>query len=235
MNLVAECTTIVAPHSIGSAQVRRGEGVVHNQRDAVRVCQLRQPLDVQNRAFRVADGLAVERARFGRNRALPRLEIAWVDELDRHAHLLEGVRELGGRAAVEVRGADNLVAWLQQGVEGQELRRHAAGGRHRARAPLQARHALFEHGGGWVHDARVDVAVLFEFEQLRGVVGVVEHERSGLVNRHGARPRVWVGNVPRMQHARFEAKLSRFCAHRVCKCTLRRNLHGAADRNQHIQ
>jgi hypothetical protein len=196
-----------------ATQVRRGEGVVHDQRDAVRVRQLRQPLDVQYRAFRVADGLAVQGTRLGCNRTLPCFEIAGVDELDRHAYLFESMRELGGRAAVEVRGTYYLVARLQQRVEGQKLRRHAAGSRHRACAPLQTRHPLLKNSGGRVHNPRVDVAVLLEFEQLRGVVGVVEHKRGGLINRHGARPRVGVGNVPCVQHARFEAKLSRFCAH----------------------
>ena len=52
---------------------------------------------------------------------------------------------------------------------------------------FQRRDALLEDVGGRVHDAGVDVAELLQGEQPRGVVGVVEHVRRGLVDRHGAR------------------------------------------------
>ena len=55
-------------------------------------------------------------------------------------------------------------------------------------AAFERRHALLEDVGGRVHDAGVDVAELLQREQRRGVVGVFERERRGLVDRHGARP-----------------------------------------------
>jgi hypothetical protein len=51
-------------------------------------------------------------------------------------------------------------------------------------AAFQFGHALFQHVGGRVHDARVDVAGDLEVEQVGAVPRVVEGVGCGLVDRH---------------------------------------------------
>ena len=71
--------------------------------------------------------------------------------------------------------------------EQQRLGRLPAAGRDGADPALQARDALLERGDGRVAEARVDVPVLLQREQVGRVRGVLEHERRRLVDRHGAR------------------------------------------------
>src|SRR5690606_4520006 len=59
--------------------------------------------------------------------------------------------------------------------------------------------ALLERCDGRVADAGVDVAVLLQREEVRGVVRVLEHERRGLVDRHRPGPRRRVGDAPGVQ------------------------------------
>ena len=65
----------------------------------------------------------------------------------------------------------------------QRLRRLPGRGQQRADAALQRREPLLDHVGGRVHDPGVDVAELLQGEEVRGVVGVVEDVRRGLVDR----------------------------------------------------
>jgi hypothetical protein len=57
----------------------------------------------------------------------------------------------------------------------------------RGRAALERGNAFFQHCLGRVSDPGVDVAECLQPEQRGGVVGIVEHERRGLVDRR--RPR----------------------------------------------
>ncbi len=90
--------------------------------------------------------------------------------------LLERVIELVDRAAVELAAGDELIARLQERVEGEELRRVPRGDGERGGAAFERGDAPFEHRLRRVGDARVDVAERFEPEQRGGVVGVVEDE-----------------------------------------------------------
>ena len=103
------------------------------------------------------------------------------------AEALEGVGELVDRAAIEFARGDEFVAGLQQLLEHHHLRGMAGSDGERRGAAFQRRDALFQHGGGRVGDAGIDVAERLQAEQRRGVVGVVEHERRGLIDRRRAR------------------------------------------------
>ena len=46
----------------------------------------------------------------------------------------------------------------------------------------------------------------FQVEQRGGVIGVLEHERGGLVDRHGARAGRGIGMLAGMQAQRFEGR-----------------------------
>jgi len=62
-------------------------------------------------------------------------------------------------------------------------------GRHRKRggAAFEGCDTLFQHRVGRISDAGIDVAECLQAEQRGGVIGVVKHERRGLINR--CRPR----------------------------------------------
>src|ERR1700749_984843 len=58
-------------------------------------------------------------------------------------------------------------------------------GRHRKRgsAAFKRGYALFQHRVGRVSDAGIDVAECLQPAQGGGVIGVIEHERGGLIDR----------------------------------------------------
>ena len=72
---------------------------------------------------------------------------------------------------------------------------------------FERRNALLEHVGRRVHDAGVDVAELLQRKQAGGVVGVVEHVRRGLVDRHGARLGGGVSRLPAVNGEGVEVKI----------------------------
>ena len=76
------------------------------------------------------------------------------------------------------------------------------------RAAFDRGHALLEHRHGRVGDARVDVAEGLQVEQARRVVGRVEHERGGLVDRRGARAGGRVRDLAGVQAQRFDAEFA---------------------------
>ena len=64
-----------------------------------------------------------------------------------------------------------------------------------ARAALERRHAFFQRGHGRVAQARIDVAEGLQVEQAGGVVGAVEDEARGLVDRQRPRAGGGVGDL----------------------------------------
>ena len=93
---------------------------------------------------------------------------------------------------------------LEQRGDGEMHRRHAARGADRADAAFQRGEPLLEHRRRRVGDARIDVAGAFEVEQRGGVIGVLEHVRGGLVDRHGARAGRRIGVLAGVQAQRLE-------------------------------
>ena len=185
-----------APHCSGFERYGRRERVVDDERDLRVVRDRGDAFEVEDVALRVADALAVERARVRPDRRLPRVEVVGVvDEADLDAELRERVVQLVVRAAVERRARDDVAAVLGEVEQRDRLRGLTARGAERADAALERGEAVLEHGLGRVHDPRVDVAELGEPEERRGVLGVAEHERGRLVDRDGpgARGRVGLG------------------------------------------
>jgi hypothetical protein len=93
-------------------------------------------------------------------------------------------QEIDG-AAIEGRGRNNVIAGIQQRSNGEVHRRHAACGANRADAIFQRRQAFLQHGRRRIGNACVDVAGALQIEQACGVIGIVEHIRGGLIDRHG--------------------------------------------------
>ncbi|CAI7977538.1 hypothetical protein FRAHR75_360018 [Frankia sp. Hr75.2] len=186
-------------------QVGRRQGVVDDQRYPGLVRDGRDALGVEDVPARVADRLAVEGARLGAYRGPPGVKVVRVvDERHRDAELGQRVVEQVVGAAVEVRGADDVVAGLGQVEDRQRLRRLPRCRGERADPAFEGGDALLEDVLGGVHDPGVDVARLAEREQRGRVVGVAEDEARRLVDRDGSRTGRRIGLGARVDLLRLE-------------------------------
>lgn len=101
-----------------------------------------------------------------------------------------------------------------------------------AMPPSRCRDALFQHVGGGVHDARVDVAGHLEVEQVGAMLGTVEGIGHGLVDGHGGRLGGGVGRVAGVDGQGFDAH-GRLPSGDGCKKGRAGHLPWAAARSPH--
>ena len=168
-------------------QIGRRQRVVDDQGHAGLARHGGDRLDVGDGAAGIGDRLDEDRLGARRDRGLEAADVVGVGPHHVPAKALEGVGELVDRAAIELSRGDEFVAGLQQLLQHDDLRGVAGGDRERRGAAFQRRDALFQHGVGRVADAGIDVAERLQPEQRGGMVGIVEHERRGLIDRRGAR------------------------------------------------
>ena len=166
----------------------RRHRVVNDQRNPFVARQVCEGLDVDDVAGRVADGLAIEGLRvvidqFRKFLGTVVLAEAHVDALARQ-HVLE--ERVG--AAVEQRDRDDVVTLFgdieDRVVDGGAPRAH----RKRRDTFFELRAALLQHVGRRVHDARVDIALDLEIEEVGAMLCIVERVGDGLVDGHGYGP-----------------------------------------------
>ncbi|MCY1425350.1 hypothetical protein D9M71_411370 [compost metagenome] len=165
---------------------------------------LGQRSDINDIAGGIADGLA--EYRFG-TRVDQRFEggdIVMGREAGVDSHAWQGVRQQVVGAAVQLGHRDDIVAGFGDGLDGVGDSRHTRGDGQRANPAFQGGHALLEHVVGGVHDARIDVAGNLQVKQVGAVLGVVEGEGGGLVDRYGHRLGGRVGAEARMDGKRFQ-------------------------------
>jgi hypothetical protein len=132
----------------GPAQVGRGHGVVHDQRDAVGVGDGGQGLEVGDVAQRVADRFAVDGLGAGVDQRREGGRVAVVGKAHLDAELGQGVGEQVVGAAVQRGGRDDVVAGFGDGLDRVGDGRHPGGHRQPGDAAFHGRHAGFEHA--WV-------------------------------------------------------------------------------------
>ena len=148
-------------------------------------------------------GLAQHQPRLGPDGLAEAVMVARIDEGRRDAEARQGEPQHVARAAIERGRGDDVAACAHQRGDGDVQRRLAARHAQRARALLQRRHALLEHGDRRIGDAAVDVAADLEVEQARGMVDVAEHEGRRLVDRHRPRAGDRIGMLAGMQGQRI--------------------------------
>ena len=196
----------------GLAEVRRGKGVVDQQRNFRRMCDLGNLGDVEHFEAGIADGFTDHEPRVWPDRGAESLEVARLHERRRDAEARQRVRQQIDGAAIERGGGHDVVAGIEQGCDGQMHCGHAARRRDRADAVFQRRQPLLQYRDRRIGDAGIDVAGAFEVEQCGGVVGILEHVRRGLVDRDRARSRHGIGMLSRMEGQGFKAGRLR-CGH----------------------
>ncbi len=187
-------------HDVGAKidraqQIRRGDGVVHDQRHTVRMRDLRDLFDIGDIAQRIADGLDEHRLGPLVNELFERIRVTVVGEAGLDAELRQRVREKIVGAAIKGARRHDVVAGLGNGLDRVGHRRLAGGQRQCGNAAFQRRNALFQHIGGRVHDAGVDIARRFQIEKIGAMLGAVEGVGHGLVDRHRDRARGRIGRI----------------------------------------
>ena len=179
-----------APKSSGRHRYGRRERGVDGERDARVVRDLRQRLEVGDRAGRVGHDLGVdELGAPGLDRVGEGLRVVGRDERRLDAEPAQGHVEQRVGAAVERARGDDVIAGVAQLGEQQRLGRLARAGGDRADAALEARDPLLERRDGRIAEPRVDVPVLLQREQIGCILGVFKHERGGLIDGYRARAR----------------------------------------------
>ncbi|MCY1288947.1 hypothetical protein D9M70_380140 [compost metagenome] len=203
------------------AQVRRGHGVVDDQRHAVVMRHARDRLDVDHVAERVAHRLDEHGLGALVDQIAEARRVAAVGEAGLDARLRQRVRQQVVGAAIQLARRNDVVAGLRDGLDRVGDRGHARGQRQRAHAALERGQALLEHVVGRVHDAAVDIARHLQVEQVGAVLRVVEGVGHRLVDghRHGAGSRI--GRVAAMDGQSFESHVLLWVVCRTCRAARR--------------
>ncbi|HMN30062.1 MAG TPA: hypothetical protein PKE45_18055 [Caldilineaceae bacterium] len=192
----------------GSAQVGRSKGVVDHDRDIVRLGDGGDFRKGKNGNIGVAQRLTVEDLGIGPDRLGEVLGVGRVDKGDLNAEAWKGVVKLVIGGAVQPAAAHNMVTCPAQRQDRHRLGSVSAAGGHPSHPALQIGHPLFEHIGGGVHNAGVDITQLFQGEEIGRVFRIAELIAGGLVDRHGAAAGGRVRALSGVQLAGGKAKLA---------------------------
>ena len=135
----------------GTQKVRRGEGRIHDERQAMLVRHFGHGSHVGEIQHWIADGFDEDGAGLGGNGLLEVFGIARVHKAGGDSKLRQDGVELGIGATVQVVGRDDFVASLGNGNNGVEDGRCARGQGHRGRAPFKLCDSLLKNVRGGVH------------------------------------------------------------------------------------
>jgi hypothetical protein len=215
-----------APSASGLHRKGLRHGVVDHQRHAVRMRHVGHGGDVQHHQAGVAQVSAYTARVLGASRRRKASGSSRRRSWSRCRTCARLTASMRDAAAVQRAGGDHVVARLQQRHQRHRLGGHAAGGGHRGAAALQRGHALFQRRHRRVGQPRVDVAEGLQVEQAGGVVGAVEHEAGGLVDRQRARAGGGVGDLAGVDGQRLGLE-----AWSIIMAGLQRRQHGAWPRS----
>lgn len=181
----------------------RSEGGIHYQRQMVPSRDFGVFLYVGDVENRIADRLYIYGARAVVYRGFGCGEVVDFCEARLDSVLRENRVELGVGAAVQIVRAHEFVSGAQYVENGERYGGSARGYRERGGPLVERGEALFEHVVCGVHEARVDVAALFQGEEVGSVFGALEVVGGRPVNGNGARECRRVGNLSRMNGEGF--------------------------------
>ena len=197
----------IRPPLNGFDQIRRGGGIVDDQRDTGFMGDGGHRLEIQHIILRVAQRFREDQLGVWANRRAKILRVCGVYEGGLDTQIRQCIVQQVVGTAVETGGRDDVIARAGDVQDSQRFRRLPGRRGQRGRASLQGSDALFQHVPCRVHDACVDVAEFLQPEQIGGVFRAFEHIRRGLVDRHGACAGRRVRLLPRMQGEGFKPQL----------------------------
>src|SRR4029077_174299 len=141
----------------------------------------------------VGDRLDEYRSGARRHRALETLDIIRFGPYHVPAETFERVRELIDRSAIKLARRDELVTGIEQHLKGNDLRGVAGSRRQCRRAAFQRCDTLFKDGLGRISNPSVNVSERLQSKQRGRMVGIVEHEGCGLIDRRRPCAGGWIG------------------------------------------
>ena len=186
-------------------QVGGGVGVVDHRLRPVGAGDRRDRGDVDEAHVRVGRRLEVDHPGVAGDRPAEVLRVAHVDEARRHPELGEPRADEGEGAAVEGLVDDDLVALAQERPQHRADRAHAGGERQRRLGAFEAGEAPLEEIEGRVADAAVEVPRGLAAEHRRALLGAVEGEGRGHVDRRNQRALLAAFVVPLVDRPGGEA------------------------------
>ena len=176
-------------------QVGAGYGVVHNQRNARCVRNLGECFDIGHVAKRIADRFAENCLGAVVDQRGKGLGLARIGEAHGNALLREGMGKQVVGTAIQRGGRHDVVARLGDRLDRVGDCCHARSDGQCSDTTFKCGDALFQHVGGRVHDAGVDVALHLQVEQIGTVLGTVKRIGHRLVDRNSNRLGGRVGGV----------------------------------------
>ena len=170
----------------GANPVGSAERVVDDQREAARVGELGNGVDVGDVGIGVAQCFNEDGFRIGLYGRRDFLQIVDVDEGRPDSVERERMPEQVVGTAVNRFLGDDMLPGAGEGLYGVRNRRRAGGRRQRRCAAFQRRDSLLQDALRRIREPSVDVAGVRQPEPRRRVFGVVEHVGRGLINRYRA-------------------------------------------------
>ena len=151
---------------------RGREGVVHHQRHAVVMGDLRKALDIQHFHAGIGEGLPEKKLRLGTEASVHfRVRGLVVHERHLDAHLLQRDTQQVEGAAVDVVQAHDMVPGLADVQAGEQVRRLAGRGQDRAHAAFQCGNAGRDGIVGGILETGVEVTAVLQVEEPAHLVG----------------------------------------------------------------
>jgi len=168
----------------GTSEIGGREGGVDDEWNAVSFGDIADGVEVGDFESRIGDCFAEKSAGFVIDLFGEIFWILRVDEADFDAHGREEIIELRVAASIEISGGDDVISRRRDVDDGVEN----GGGAGRVPkashfvSSFEQGDTLFQHVGGGIHQAGVDVSQFFECEEISGVLGVIENERRSAIN-----------------------------------------------------
>ena len=132
----------------GLAQIRRGERIVDQERQARFMGDFGGTRDIEHLQPRIADGLGDQEPRVGLDGGADAVQIARLDERGGNAETRQRMGQEIDRAAIERGGGHDVIARAKQRGDGEVQRGHAARRGNGANAMFERRKPLLQNGRG---------------------------------------------------------------------------------------
>ena len=185
----------------GAAEVGRGEGAVNHNGDIVRPPNVGHFLEGEDGDIGIAQRFTVNNLRVGLDGGGEFFRLSGIHKGGFDAHAREGVTELIEGTTIQAAAADDMIALPTKRHDRHHLCNVATTSRQRTNAPFEIGYTLLHHVVGGVHDARVDVAELFQPKEVGRMFRIVKLIAGGVINGHGTAACRWVGLLTSMKLA----------------------------------
>ena len=171
----------------GTAVDGRRKGIIDDQRDFMRVSDLREHLDIDNVERGIGDGLDEYRLGIGLEAGCKLVSgDRRADKIEVDSQITQGLIEQIEGAAVDRGGRDDMVAGLGDIGDTDQGRRLTGSGQHRADAALKRGDLLRDGIEGGIRQTGIEKAVGFEIEELSHRLGGIINKSSALDDRQDA-------------------------------------------------